>query len=64
MLFSDSLAANGESMDYTTVKVPVPLARRIESVSESHGYRSVSEFVIESIRYRLDHLDSASAQTH
>jgi Arc/MetJ-type ribon-helix-helix transcriptional regulator len=49
-------------MDYTTVKVPMPLAKRIETVSEANGYRSVSEFVIESIRYRLDSLNASSVR--
>lgn len=51
-------------MDYTTVKVPVPLAKQIETVSEANGYRSISEFVIESIRYRLDSLGASSVHSH
>ncbi len=49
------------AMDYATVKVPVPLVKRIETVAASNGYRSVSEFVIESVRYRLDHLNGQPA---
>ncbi len=50
-------------MDYATVKVPAPLVKKIERVAEPNGYRSISEFVIESIRYRLDAIaDQAVAQ--
>lgn len=48
-------------MDYATVKVPVPLVKRIESVGPSNGYRSVSEFVIESVRHRLDEMAARPA---
>jgi Arc/MetJ-type ribon-helix-helix transcriptional regulator len=48
-------------MDYATVKVPTPLVKQIERVAESNGYRSVSEFVIESIRYRLGSFSAPSA---
>lgn len=48
-------------MDYATVKVPVPLVKRIETVAESNGYRSISEFVIDSIRVRLDNLNAPTS---
>lgn len=48
-------------MDYSTVKVPAPLVKRIESVAEPNGYRSISEFVIDSIRCRLESLNAPAA---
>jgi Arc/MetJ-type ribon-helix-helix transcriptional regulator len=48
-------------MDYATVKVPAPLVERIGRIAEANGYRSVSEFVIDSIRVRLDAITARSA---
>jgi Arc/MetJ-type ribon-helix-helix transcriptional regulator len=49
------------AMDYATVKVPAPLVKRIEAIAEPNGYRSVSEFVVESVRARLESLHSPPA---
>lgn len=40
-------------MKYTSVKVPKRLSERIQSICEEWGYRSITEFVIESARLRL-----------
>jgi len=43
---------------YTSVKVPKVLADKIREVAIAEGvYRTVSEFVIDSARRRLDDLD-------
>lgn len=38
-------------MDYVHIKIPKPLAEKIKELKE---YRTVSEFVIESTRLRLE----------
>ena len=43
--------------EYTSVKVPKVLAERISDMAIKHGiYRSVSEFILDSARRRLDDL--------
>lgn len=43
--------------EYTSVKVPKILAEKISDVAIKHGiYRSVSEFMLDSARRRLDDL--------
>ena len=37
----------------TSVKVPKVLAEKVRIVSEKEGYRSVTEFILESVRLRL-----------
>jgi metal-responsive CopG/Arc/MetJ family transcriptional regulator len=40
----------------TTVKIPKTLSNRIVKAAQKEGYRSVSEFVIDAARRRLDQL--------
>ena len=40
--------------EYTSVKVPKILAEKIMNKTKNEGYRSVSEFVLESTRRRLE----------
>ena len=40
--------------EYTSVKVPKVLAERINEIANREGYRSVSEFILESARRRLE----------
>jgi metal-responsive CopG/Arc/MetJ family transcriptional regulator len=39
---------------YTSVKVPKVLAERILKICEKEGYRSVSEFILDATRRRLE----------
>ena len=39
---------------YTSVKVPKKLSEKIRLVVDEEGYRSVSEFMLEASRRRLD----------
>lgn len=50
----DTLAFQTE---YTSVKVPKVLAEKIINKTKDEGYRSVSEFVLESTRRRLEEFD-------
>jgi metal-responsive CopG/Arc/MetJ family transcriptional regulator len=45
-----------QSTEYTSVKIPKVLADRINQVAGQMGYRSVSEFVLDSTRRRLEQL--------
>ena len=45
---------------YTSVKVPTVMVERIQRVLKARGYRSVSEFVIESVRLRVDSILSVA----
>jgi hypothetical protein len=45
-----------ENTEYTAVKIPVVLAEKINSKLDEFGYRSLTEFVIDSARRRLDQL--------
>ena len=40
--------------EYTSVKVPKVLAERINEIVNREGFRSVSEFVLDSTRRRLE----------
>ncbi len=42
------------SSGYTSVKVPKTLAEKINVVAEKEGYRSVSEFLLDAARRRLE----------
>lgn len=50
---------------YRAVKIPEELFRRAEKIVESSGlgYRTVSEFVIEAIRRRVEELEGMG-ETH
>lgn len=41
---------------YTSVKVPKILAEKIQTVAIEEGYRSVSEFILDASRRRLEAL--------
>ena len=41
---------------YTSVKVPKVLAEKIQTVAVQEGYRSVSEFLLDAGRRRLEHI--------
>jgi metal-responsive CopG/Arc/MetJ family transcriptional regulator len=40
--------------EYTTVKIPTELAKRLDSVSKDLGYRSRAEIVNDAIRRYID----------
>lgn len=42
--------------DYTSVQVPKVLAEKIKRKMAGQGYRTVSEFVIDAVRRRLDEI--------
>jgi metal-responsive CopG/Arc/MetJ family transcriptional regulator len=42
--------------NYTTVSIPLALMSRIDQVLATEGYRNRSDFILESIRRRLDEL--------
>jgi metal-responsive CopG/Arc/MetJ family transcriptional regulator len=42
--------------NYTTVSIPLALMKRIDQIIEKEGYRNRSDFILESIRRRLDEL--------
>lgn len=44
--------------NYTTVAIPVELAKRIEKVLEHLGYQNRSEFVREAARRYLDQVEA------
>ena len=44
------------NLRYATVKIPRALTEKITKVGEQYGYRSISEFVIDAARRRLDEL--------
>jgi hypothetical protein len=46
-----------KKLRYTSVKIPDTLTARIKDVSEQQGYRTVTEFVIDAARRRLEELD-------
>lgn len=48
---------NGKDRDYTTASIPRDLAIRAEKVLSRLGYQSLSEFVRDAIRRRLDELE-------
>ena len=43
--------------EYVSVKIPWQLRERFERIKDKHGYRTFAEFVIESIRLRLEQLE-------
>ena len=43
---------------YTSVKIPKVLAERIKKVCEPLGYRSVSEFILDATRRRLEQFEN------
>ena len=45
-------------MDYTSVPLPKVLADRIRAIAAENGYRSVSEFVLESTRTHLEEVEN------
>ena len=44
-------------MEYMKISIPRNLVKRIERIAEHYGYRSISEFVIEAVRIRLEKLE-------
>ena len=50
-------------MDYTSTKVPKVLSEKFDSKEDRGLYRSFSEFVMESIRMRLDIMPEKTLQT-
>ena len=42
--------------DYTSVQIPKVLADKIKRKMAAQGYRTVSEFVIDAVRRRLDEI--------
>lgn len=46
-------------MEYAKVSIPRDMVERARRVLARHGYRSVSEFVIDSVRRRLEELERA-----
>lgn len=42
--------------EYTSVKLPKAIAQRVNKAIEEQGYRSMSDFVIDSTRRRLEEL--------
>ena len=47
------------TMEYAKVSIPRDMVERARRVLARHGYRSVSEFVIDSVRRRLEELERA-----
>ena len=47
---------NTLSMDYTSIPLPKILAERVKQAGPKEGYRTVTEFVIDATRRRLDEL--------
>ncbi|MCH7560594.1 MAG: ribbon-helix-helix protein, CopG family [Thaumarchaeota archaeon] len=45
----------GYSAGYTSIKVPKVLAEKIQVVAQEEGYRSVSEFMLDAGRRRLEY---------
>jgi metal-responsive CopG/Arc/MetJ family transcriptional regulator len=43
-------------MDYTSIPLPKILAERVKQAGPKEGYRTVTEFVIDATRRRLDEL--------
>jgi metal-responsive CopG/Arc/MetJ family transcriptional regulator len=43
-------------MDYNTASIPLALMKRIDQIIEKEGYRNRSDFILESLRRRLDEL--------
>jgi len=43
-----------EERDYTTVSIPIDLAKKIDDVLEKCGYRNRPDFVCDAIRRRLE----------
>lgn len=43
---------------YTSVKVPKILAEKIQAIATPEGYRSVSEFLLEAGRRRLEEIEA------
>jgi metal-responsive CopG/Arc/MetJ family transcriptional regulator len=49
-------AGEKRKRNYTTVSIPLALMKRIDQLLEKEGYRNRSDFILESIRRRLDEL--------
>jgi metal-responsive CopG/Arc/MetJ family transcriptional regulator len=47
-------------MEYHTVKVPLPLAQRVERSMEAAGFRTISEFVIHATRDYVADIERAA----
>jgi hypothetical protein len=45
-----------KKLGYTSVKIPDPLTARIKKLSDQNGYRTITEFVIDAARRRIDEL--------
>jgi len=45
-------------MDYTTVGLPKSFAERFHDICSFFGYRTFSEFVVETVRQRLSELEN------
>ncbi|MEM3666902.1 MAG: ribbon-helix-helix domain-containing protein [Candidatus Bathyarchaeia archaeon] len=50
--------AKAREKSYTTISIPIPLAKAIDNViaSGKHGYKNRPDFVIDAIRKRLREL--------
>ena len=42
--------------EYTSIKIPKTLSVKIKKIIEREGFRSVSEFVLDSTRRRIDEI--------
>jgi len=45
-------------MEYTTVGLPKPFAERFHNIMSFFGYRTFSEFVVETVRQRLQEMET------
>jgi metal-responsive CopG/Arc/MetJ family transcriptional regulator len=57
MLDMTSKSNKDINLRYATVKIPRAMTDKITKIGEHYGYRSVSEFVIDAARRRLEELD-------
>ena len=46
-----------DSEKYTTIKIPMQLAKQIDAVLDHRAYKSRTEFVLDAIRRRLDEIE-------
>lgn len=51
------------TVEYTSIKVPRTLAERINKVAPVLGYRSVSEFILDSARRHLDKIEEVRSKS-
>ena len=43
--------------EYTNIKVPKELAKKVKPIAKKLGYRSVTEFSLDAIRRRVEQLE-------